>query len=148
MTGLSDYQLNHATDNAVLDILFSDIEDEYGKKIFELSEEESSELRKVFQLDVYSLFENEALLQHLANLFPLEISSEEVITTVKRYCVSYKRVHRDLEDSSLSQISEYLSTQFYAGDQSVTLIRRFGKEKQEYISDAFLYVVENNQFNV
>lgn len=143
MSGLSDYQLKQPADNDILEFFLSQIEDEFGKKIFELSEEESEELRELYKFDLYTVIETEALIQHIANLYPQDISSKEVMSAVKKYCIAFNRLTKD-EDYPLNRTAEYMASQFYSGDQSVTLIKKYGNEKQVYISDAFQYFAENN----
>ena len=65
------------------------------------------------------------------------------MSAVEKYCVAFNRFTKD-EDYPLNRTAEYMASQFYSGDQSVTLIKKYGKEKQVYISDAFQYFAENN----
>lgn len=106
-----------------------------GNQAMELSDLSEDELLELSKIDILTMIEMAAIQQQLANLFPMDIASKEVVDAVKQYCILMQKVTGD--DDSLNRIAEHMSSQFFDGDASIDLIHKYGKERQEYIASAF-----------
>ena len=126
MMALADYRLETSVS-------------ESEKKLTELSDDELLELSK---LDMITLIEIAACEQQLADLYPMSVNSLEVVEAVKQYCVLMQKLADDSE-YPLHRVADHLSSQFFAGDGSVELKRKYGKERQEYIASAFEHFATN-----
>lgn len=131
MMALADYRLETSQSECLSDTTMA--------QLSELSEEDLLELSK---LDMVSMIEMAAIEQQLASLFPTDVSSEDVIENVKRYCVLMQKIAGE-DDYPLNRVADHVSSQFFDGDASVELIRKYGKERQEYIASAFEYFAQN-----
>ena len=58
------------------------------------------------------------------------------------YCACVQKMSGE-DDYPLNRVADHLSSQFYDGDGSVELIRKYGKERQEYMASAFEYFAQN-----
>ena len=127
---LADYRLETMQSDCAAD----------GKEV-QLTDLSESDLQKLSKLDMMTVIEMAAAEQQLVR-FPTDITSEEVIETVKKYCACVQIMSGD-DDFPLNRVADHLSSQFYDGDGSVELIRKYGKERQEYIASAFEYFAQN-----
>ena len=131
MMALADYRLETMQSDCAAD----------GKEV-QLTDLSESDLQKLSKLDMMTVIEMAAAEQQLVRLFPTDITSAEVIETVKKYCACVQIMSGD-DDFPLNRVADHLSSQFYDGDGSVELIRKYGKERQEYIASAFEYFAQN-----
>jgi DNA-binding transcriptional MerR regulator len=131
MMALADYRLETLQSNSDTD----------GKEV-QLTDLSENDLQELSKLDIMTIIEMAAAEQQLARLFPTDITSKEVLETVKTYCACAQEMSGE-DDYPLNRVADHLSSQFYDGDGSVELIRKYGKERQEYMASAFEYFAQN-----